>query len=67
MRREGKVLKAPGISDDGRGLTLLLAIAKALNEAPERYQEPGRSAFRHIGKNHQSPILKTLELMFSFV
>jgi tripeptide aminopeptidase len=26
-------LKAPGISDDGRGLTLLLAIARALNEA----------------------------------
>lgn len=33
VRREDKVLKAPGISDDGRGLTLLLAIAKALNEA----------------------------------
>jgi acetylornithine deacetylase/succinyl-diaminopimelate desuccinylase-like protein len=32
VRREDKVLKAPGISDDGRGLTLLLAIAKALNE-----------------------------------
>jgi tripeptide aminopeptidase len=33
VRREGNVLKAPGISDDGRGLTLLLAIIKALNEA----------------------------------
>ena len=33
VRREGKLLKAPGISDDGRGLTLLLAIAKTLNEA----------------------------------
>ncbi len=32
VRREGNLLKAPGISDDGRGLTLLLAIAKALNE-----------------------------------
>ena len=33
VRRDGNLLKAPGISDDGRGLTLLLAIAKALNEA----------------------------------
>lgn len=33
VRREGNLLKAPGISDDGRGLTLLLAIAKTLNEA----------------------------------
>jgi len=32
VRRDGNLLKAPGISDDGRGLTLLLAIAKALNE-----------------------------------
>jgi acetylornithine deacetylase/succinyl-diaminopimelate desuccinylase-like protein len=32
-RREGNLIKAPGISDDGRGLTLLLAIAKTLNEA----------------------------------
>ena len=33
VKRDGNLLKAPGISDDGRGLTLLLAIAKALNEA----------------------------------
>lgn len=33
VKREGNLLKAPGISDDGRGLTLLLAIAKTLNEA----------------------------------
>lgn len=33
VRREGNMLKAPGISDDGRGLTVLLAIAKTLNEA----------------------------------
>lgn len=32
-KREGNLIKAPGISDDGRGLTLLLAIARALNEA----------------------------------
>lgn len=30
MKREGTVIKLPGISDDGRGLTLLLAIAKTL-------------------------------------
>lgn len=28
--REGTIIKLPGISDDGRGLTLLLAIAKTL-------------------------------------
>ncbi|MGI8668714.1 MAG: M20/M25/M40 family metallo-hydrolase [Aridibacter sp.] len=28
--REGTIIKIPGISDDGRGLTLLLAIAKTL-------------------------------------
>lgn len=33
VKRDGNLLKAPGISDDGRGLTLLLAIARALNEA----------------------------------
>ncbi len=33
VKRDGNILKAPGISDDGRGLTLLLAIAKSLNEA----------------------------------
>ncbi|HXG85173.1 MAG TPA: M20/M25/M40 family metallo-hydrolase [Pyrinomonadaceae bacterium] len=33
VKRDGNILKAPGISDDGRGLTLILAIAKSLNEA----------------------------------
>lgn len=33
VRREGAILKAPGIADDGRGLTLLLAIARTLDEA----------------------------------
>lgn len=32
-KREDSIIKQPGISDDGRGLTLLLAIAKALNHA----------------------------------
>ncbi|NNE98131.1 MAG: M20/M25/M40 family metallo-hydrolase [Pyrinomonadaceae bacterium] len=31
-RREGTIIKLPGISDDGRGLTLLLAIAKTLEK-----------------------------------
>ncbi|MFV0387375.1 MAG: M20/M25/M40 family metallo-hydrolase [Pyrinomonadaceae bacterium] len=30
--REGNVIKLPGISDDGRGLAVLIAIAHALNE-----------------------------------
>ena len=33
VKRAGNILKVPGMSDDGRGLTLLLAIAKSLNEA----------------------------------
>jgi acetylornithine deacetylase/succinyl-diaminopimelate desuccinylase-like protein len=33
VKRDGAVLKAPGIGDDGRGLAVLLAIARALNEA----------------------------------
>lgn len=32
VTRDGNVIKGLGISDDGRGLTLLLAIAKTLNE-----------------------------------
>ena len=31
-KREGTIIKLPGISDDGRGLTLLLAIAKTLEK-----------------------------------
>lgn len=30
--REGTIIKIPGISDDGRGLTLLLAVAKTLEK-----------------------------------
>lgn len=32
LRREGSIIKLPGISDDGRGLTLLPAIIRALNK-----------------------------------
>ena len=38
-----------------------------LSDAPERYQEQGRSAFQCIGKSHQSPRIKNRELIFSFV
>lgn len=33
VRREGSVLKAPGIGDDSRGLAVLLGVLEALNEA----------------------------------
>lgn len=33
VKRNGAILKAPGISDDGRGLTLLIALARALDAA----------------------------------
>jgi tripeptide aminopeptidase len=33
VRRDGDVLRAPGISDDARGLAALVAIARALSEA----------------------------------
>ena len=33
VRREGTVFRAPGIGDDGRGLAVLLAVARALQEA----------------------------------
>jgi tripeptide aminopeptidase len=36
VRREGTVLHGPGIGDDCRGLTLLLAIARALDHAEVR-------------------------------
>jgi len=33
VKREGATLKGPGIGDDCRGLTVILAVARALNEA----------------------------------
>ncbi|HEU0055496.1 MAG TPA: M20/M25/M40 family metallo-hydrolase, partial [Longimicrobium sp.] len=36
VRREGTVLRGPGIGDDCRGLTLLLALARALDDASIR-------------------------------
>jgi acetylornithine deacetylase/succinyl-diaminopimelate desuccinylase-like protein len=32
VRREGEILRAPGVSDDGCGLAALVAIAEAMNE-----------------------------------
>jgi tripeptide aminopeptidase len=43
VRREGSVLYAPGIGDDSRGLALLVAIARALNQANVR--TPGSITF----------------------
>jgi acetylornithine deacetylase/succinyl-diaminopimelate desuccinylase-like protein len=39
VARDGTVLKAPGIGDDGRGLGVLLGVVRALNEA--RVRTPG--------------------------
>lgn len=43
VRREGKVLHAPGIADDTRGLAELVSIARALNEA--KVETPGTITF----------------------
>jgi len=43
VRREGAVLHAPGIGDDSRGLAVLLAIARVLNQA--NVQTPGSITF----------------------
>jgi acetylornithine deacetylase/succinyl-diaminopimelate desuccinylase-like protein len=43
VRREGAVLRGPGIGDDSRGLALLVAIARALADA--KVQTPGSMTF----------------------
>jgi tripeptide aminopeptidase len=43
VKREGAVLRAPGISDNCRGLAVLVAIVRALNQA--RVQTPGSITF----------------------
>ncbi|HVF28497.1 MAG TPA: M20/M25/M40 family metallo-hydrolase [Pyrinomonadaceae bacterium] len=43
VKRDGTILKAPGIADDGRGLTLLVALVRALDEA--KIQTSGNVVF----------------------
>jgi len=43
VRREGSLLRAPGIADDGRGLAVLLGVARAL--AHGNVQTPGTIVF----------------------
>jgi tripeptide aminopeptidase len=43
VKREGSVLRAPGIGDDSRGLAVVLAVARALNQA--NIQTPGTITF----------------------
>ena len=43
VRREGTLLKAPGIGDDCRGLALLIGVARALEQA--KVQTPGTITF----------------------
>ena len=43
VKREGNIMKAPGIGDDCRGLALMLAVIRAMNEA--HVQTPGTITF----------------------
>ncbi|MEO8371742.1 MAG: M20/M25/M40 family metallo-hydrolase [Candidatus Solibacter sp.] len=43
VTREGSVMKAPGIGDDCRGLAVMLAVIRALNEA--KVETPGTITF----------------------
>ena len=43
VSRQGSVLKAPGIGDDARGLAVMLAVIRALNEG--RVETPGPITF----------------------
>ena len=43
VRRDGNILRGPGIGDDCRGLAVVLAVARALNEA--NVQTPGTITF----------------------
>ena len=43
VKREGTVLRAPGIGDDCRGLAVVLAVARAMNKA--KIQTPGTITF----------------------
>jgi acetylornithine deacetylase/succinyl-diaminopimelate desuccinylase-like protein len=43
VRREGAVLRGPGIGDDSRGLAILVAVARALSDA--NVQTPGSITF----------------------
>ncbi|MCX6629532.1 MAG: M20/M25/M40 family metallo-hydrolase [Candidatus Solibacter sp.] len=43
VTRQGDILKAPGIGDDSRGLAVMLAVIRALNEA--RVETPGTITF----------------------
>src|SRR5687767_11896693 len=43
VKREGNLLRAPGIGDDCRGLAVVLAVVRAMNQA--RVQTPGTITF----------------------
>ena len=43
VKRDGNILRAPGIGDDCRGLAVVLAVVRALNQA--RIQTPGTITF----------------------
>jgi tripeptide aminopeptidase len=43
VKRDGPMLRAPGVGDDGRGLAVMLGVARALDEG--RVQTPGTITF----------------------
>ena len=43
VKREGSLLKGPGVADDSRGLAVMLAVIRALNES--RVETPGTITF----------------------
>jgi tripeptide aminopeptidase len=61
VRRDGAVLRAPGIGDDGRGLAVLLGIVRALDAA--RIQTRGTITFvANVGEEGLGDLRGTREL-----
>lgn len=64
VKREGRLLRAPGIGDDGRGLAVLLGVARALDAG--RVQTKGTITFvANVGEEGLSDLRGTRELFGS--
>jgi acetylornithine deacetylase/succinyl-diaminopimelate desuccinylase-like protein len=64
VKREGSLLRAPGIGDDGRGLAVLLGVARALDAG--RVQTKGTITFvANVGEEGLSDLRGTRELFGS--
>ena len=61
VKRDGAVLKAPGIGDDGRGLAVMLGVLRALQQA--NVQTPGTITFvADVGEEGLGDLRGTREL-----